>query len=337
MASQDINANRGDYVHKTVLLHESIDGLGIQPGDVYLDGTLGSAGHAVYAATFGAPEQPVIIIGIDQDDEALARSTARFNDTTNANLHNSSKQFLIKESYRNLDKVLDGLGIKNANRIMLDLGLSSDQFETSGRGFSFQKNEPLLMTFKSPRVESLATEKTNSGDYVLTARDIVNTWEEENIADIIFGYGDERYSRRIARGIVESRAERPIETTFDLVDVIKRATPTKYHHGKIHPATKTFQALRITVNDEIEALKEGLVKGFERLAVGGRMAIISFHSIEDRLVKNFYREQSTPREDGTESRGKVLTKKPLTASDQELSENPRSRSAKLRIIEKIRQ
>ncbi|MEI6057585.1 MAG: 16S rRNA (cytosine(1402)-N(4))-methyltransferase RsmH, partial [bacterium] len=235
------------------------------------------------------------------------------------------------EDLRTLDltKVLDGLGIQHANRIMIDLGLSSDQFETSGRGFSFQKNEPLLMTFKSPRVESLATEKTNSGDYVLTARDIVNTWEEENIADIIFGYGDERYSRRIARVIVESRAERPIETTFDLVDIIKRATPTKYHHGKIHPATKTFQALRITVNDEIGALKDGLVKGFERLAVGGRMAIISFHSIEDRLVKNYYREQVAA------GRGTILTKKPLTACAQEVSENPRSRSAKLRIIEKI--
>ena len=237
----------------------------------------------------------------------------------------------MKESYRNLDKVLDGLGMPKANRIMLDLGLSSDQFETSGRGFSFQRNEPLLMTFKSPKADIVA----NSGDYVLTARDIVNKWEEENIADIIYGYGDERYSRRIARAIVESRAERPIETTFDLVDIIKKATPSKYHHGKIHPATKTFQALRITVNDEIGALKEGLAKGFDRLAPGGRMAIISFHSIEDRLVKNFYKEKSVRAADGSGPAGRLLTKKPLTPSDREAAENPRSRSAKLRIIEKI--
>ena len=322
-----------ELVHITVLLHESIDGLGIQPGDVYLDGTLGSAGHAVYAATKGTLEKPVIIIGIDQDDEALARSQQRFAQLTqssneNSNF-NSTQHFFIKESYRNLDKVLDGLGIKNTNRIMLDLGLSSDQFETSGRGFSFQKNEPLLMTFKSPRINALSTDTANSGEYVLTARDIVNTWEEANIADIIYGYGDERYSRHIARAIVESRVERPIETTFDLVDLIKKATPSKYHHGKIHPATTTFQALRITVNDEIGALKDGLVKGFDRLAIGGRMAIISFHSIEDRLVKNFYRERAA---DGT---GKLITKKPIVPCAQEVSENPRSRSAKLRIIEKI--
>lgn len=316
----EATSQQTDLVHKTVLLHESIDGLDIQPGDVYVDGTLGSAGHAVYAATKGTPEKPITIIGIDQDEEALERSRARF-----TQLHLPVQQFLIKESYRNLDKVLEGLGIEKANRIMLDLGLSSDQFETSGRGFSFQRNEPLLMTFKSPRTDGTG----NDGSYVLTARDIVNTWEEENIADIIYGYGDERYSRRIARVIVENRAERPIETTFDLVDIIKKATPSKYHHGKIHPATKTFQALRITVNDEIGALKEGLVKGFDRLAVGGRMAIISFHSIEDRLVKNFYRERAA------ENVAKVLTKKPLTASDAELTENPRSRSAKLRIIEKI--
>jgi 16S rRNA (cytosine1402-N4)-methyltransferase len=341
------------YVHRTVLLHESIDGLGILPGDIYLDGTLGSAGHAIYAASKGTPSQPITIIGIDQDEEALERSEKRLAEImperkpwrlatitqpSNANSNfNSTKTFLIKESYRNLDKALDSLGIDTVNRIMLDLGLSSDQFETSGRGFSFQKNEPLLMTFKSPRADSLAPASASVGfahsaDYVLTARDIINKWEEANIADVIYGYGEERYARRIARAIVETRAERPIETTFDLVDVIKKATPVKYHHGKIHPATKTFQALRITVNDEIGALKEGLVKGFKRLAAGGRMAVISFHSIEDRIVKNFYRERAA---DGETGGGKIVTKKPLTPGDAERAENPRSRSAKLRIIEKI--
>jgi 16S rRNA (cytosine1402-N4)-methyltransferase len=208
---------------------------------------------------------------------------------------------------------------------MLDLGLSSDQFETSGRGFSFQKNEPLLMTFKE-----------NLGPEDLTAKQIVNTWDEENIADIIYGYGEERYSRKIAKGIVGARAVKPIETTFDLVEIIKNSTPSRYAHGKIHPATRTFQALRITVNDEINALKEGLEKGWERLAPGGRMAVISFHSIEDRIVKHFYKSKEwMEKADGTSERtANIITKKPITASHQEISENPRSRSAKLRIIEK---
>jgi 16S rRNA (cytosine1402-N4)-methyltransferase len=229
---------------------------------------------------------------------------------------NGSKLFLIRQNYRNLDQALDSIqpGMK-VNRIMLDLGLSSDQFETSGRGFSFQKNEPLLMTFK---------ENTTEAD--LTARQIVNTWDEANIADIIYGYGEERYSRKIAKGIVAARAIKPIETTFDLVDIIKNSTPSRYQHGKIHPATRTFQALRITVNDEINALKEGLEKGWARLESKGRMAVISFHSIEDRIVKHFYKSREG---------ASIITKKPITASHQEISENPRARSAKLRIIEKL--
>ncbi len=330
----DTTETTSHYVHKTVLLHESIDGLGIQPGDIYLDGTLGSAGHAAFVAQKSTSAQPITIIGIDRDIEALARSKERLEQITSTlnpdGTTNGTKVFLIQQSYRNLDIVLSDLGIQKVNRIMLDLGLSSDQFETSGRGFSFQRNEPLLMTFKSPQ----SVDAIGSGEYTLTARDIVNKWEEANIADIIYGYGEERYSRHIARAIVESRTERPIETTFDLVDIIKKATPSKYHHGKIHPATKTFQALRITVNDEIGALKEGLVKGFDRLAPGGRMAIISFHSIEDRLVKNFYREKASPGQDGSPPQGKIITKKPITAGNEELTLNPRARSAKLRIIEK---
>jgi 16S rRNA (cytosine1402-N4)-methyltransferase len=194
---------------------------------------------------------------------------------------------------------------------MLDLGLSSDQFETSGRGFTFQKDEPLLMTFKK-----------NPTEHDLTADEIVNTWDEANIADIIYGYGDERYSRRIAKSIVESR---PIKTTFELVEAVKLGTPSAYHRGRINPATKTFQALRITVNDEINTLKEGLRKGFEALNPGGRMAVISFHSIEDRVTKRFFKEVG----------GNILTKKPIVPSDEEKIRNPRSRSAKLRIIEKL--
>jgi 16S rRNA (cytosine1402-N4)-methyltransferase len=313
----------GETVHTTVLLHESIDGLGIQPGDIYLDGTLGGGGHAEYVAQLFADSPDncpkITIVGLDEDEDALARAKVRLERTARKigqlKGDNGVKLFLIKENFRHLDRALDSVGIPQANRILFDLGLSSDQFETSGRGFSFKKDEPLLMTF--------------SKNADLTARHIVNTWDEANIADIIYGYGEEKYARRIARGIVLARAEKPIETTFDLVAIIEKSTPFRYHHGKIHPATRTFQALRITVNDEINALREGLVKGWERLAPGGRIAVISFHSIEDRIVKHFYKEKAV------EGKAKILTKKPIIPSDQEIAENPRSRSAKLRILEKL--
>ena len=329
-----------ESVHTTVLLHESIDGLAIRPGDVYLDGTLGAGGHAELAAKIAVFQNGAItIIGLDQDAGALARTKIRLAPFEH---NNSAKLFFIQQNYRNLDQALDSIaeeigrvkGEAKVNRIMLDLGLSSDQFETSGRGFSFQKNEPLIMTFKeNPTIEDL------------TAKQIVNTWDEENIADIIYGYGEERYSRKIAKGIVEARAIKPIETTFDLVEIIKNSTPARYQHSNIHPATRTFQALRITVNDEINALKEGLEKGWARLEANtidtdeskGRMAVISFHSIEDRIVKHFYKSKEwTETAEGKKQRtANIITKKPIIASHQEISENPRSRSAKLRIIEKI--
>ena len=319
----------GETVHATVLLHESIDGLGIQPGDVYLDGTLGGAGHAEYVAQLFADSPDncpkVTIVGLDEDEDALARAKVRLERAVGKigqlKDDNDAKLFLIKENFRHLDHVLDSIGIAQVNRILLDLGLSSDQFETSGRGFSFKKDEPLLMTFGK--------------NAELTTRHIVNTWDEANIADIIYGYGEEKYSRKIAAGIIAARAEKLIETTSDLVAIIERSTPARYHHGKIHPATRTFQALRITVNDEINVLREGLVKGWERLAPGGRMAIISFHSIEDRIVKHFYKAKAAEVKEGGESSAKILTKKPITPSEQEIAENPRSRSAKLRILEKL--
>jgi len=319
----------GETVHATVLLHESIDGLGIQPGDVYLDGTLGGAGHAEYVAQLFADSPDncpkVTIVGLDEDEDALARAKVRLERAVGKigqlKDDNDAKLFLIKENFRHLDHVLDSIGIAQVNRILLDLGLSSDQFETSGRGFSFKKDEPLLMTFGK--------------NAELTARHIVNTWDEANIADIIYGYGEEKYSRKIAAGIIAARAEKLIETTSDLVAIIELSTPARYHHGKIHPATRTFQALRITVNDEINVLREGLVKGWERLAPGGRMAIISFHSIEDRIVKHFYKAKAAEVKEGGESSAKILTKKPITPSEQEIAENPRSRSAKLRILEKL--
>lgn len=295
-------------IHTTVLLKESIDGLNVSHGEIYLDGTLGSGGHAEYALekTRGVLK----VIGLDRDVEALERSKNR--------LKNYSNVILKEASYGDLDAVLDELGIEKVDRIMLDLGLSSDQFETSGRGFTFKNDEPLLMTFKKDPKE---------GD--LTAYQIVNTWEEQNLADVIYGYGEEKYSRRIARAIVLYREKKSIDTTGELVEIISGAVPIFYRKGRIHPATRTFQALRIAVNDELNTLKKGLVKGFERLEANGRMAIISFHSLEDRIVKNFNKEKADA------GVAKILTKRPITPTAQEISANPRSRSAKLRIIEKI--
>ena len=296
-------------IHKTVLLNEVINGLAINPRDVIVDGTLGGGGHSeAIAKIFGSDMR---IIGLDLDQEALYRARMRLDAfTTNTSFYNAS--------FRNLDEVLDDLHIPKVHKIIFDLGLSSNQFEESGRGFSFQKDEPLLMTFKK---------ELKPDD--LTAREIVNNWDEANIADIIYGYGEEMYARRIAKKIVEKRKIKPIETTFELVEIIKEATPFWYHRRKIHPATKTFQALRITVNDEIGSLKEGVKKGFERLEKAGRLAIISFHSLEDRIIKHYFKEKADSKE------GLLITKKPIVPSHSEIGENPRSRSAKLRIIEKI--
>lgn len=295
--------------HKTVLLHEAIDGLDIKAGDVFVDGTVGGGGHSEEVAKrFG---NSVKIIGIDQDSEALERTKQRL-----AALE--CNVTLTEGNFRDIDMILKNIGFDHVDKILLDIGLSSNQFEDSGRGFSFQKDEPLIMSFKKDITEE-----------DLTAREIVNSWDEENIRAILEGYGEEQFAWKIAKAIVAAREIKPIETTFELVEIIKSATPKFYHHRKIHPATKTFQALRITVNNEIESLKEAVLKGFEHLSPGGRIAIISFHSLEDRVVKQFFKQQE---EEGV---GKRVTKKPITPLEHEISENPRSRSAKLRIIEKL--
>ena len=279
----------------------------LREGATLLDGTIGGGGHAALAAqTF---RESISIIGLDMDEEALVRSEEALKPFT-------SKFVLKHENFRNLDKVLDELGQPLVDAIILDLGLSSNQLELSERGFSFKQNEPLLMTFKK-----------EVGESDITAREIVNEWAEESIADIIYGYGEEQFSRRIAKAIVEGRKEKPIETTDDLVEIIKKGTPFWYHFRKSHPATKTFQALRIAVNDELQALQQGMEMGFERLNKDGRMAIISFHSLEDRLVKHFYRKQY-------DLGLAEITKKPIVPDEEEVKENPRSRSSKLRIIKK---
>lgn len=296
-------------MHISVLLNEVITGLDIKPNDIFFDGTINGGGHSKAVSDRLGPNG--MIIGTDLDGVALAKAKERL-------FGSKAKIILAQSSFRNLDKVLTEAKISQVNKMLFDLGLSSNQFEESGRGFSFQKDEPLLMTFKDVPTTS---------DF--TACSIINQWDEENIAQIIESYGEERYGKKIAHAIVFFRKKSEIKTTKELVKIIEEAVPASYSRKRIHPATKTFQALRITVNDEIVSLKEGLGKGFERLAPSGRLAVISFHSIEDRIVKNYFKDMV--RQD----LGKLITKKPIVPSQNEEKQNPRSRSAKLRIIEKM--
>ena len=294
--------------HKTVLLQETIDGLNLQNDSsaksLVIDCTFGGSGHSKEVCK-RYPD--VKIIALDQDKGVFER--------VKDSLEGCNISF-VNENFRNIDKV----GVKDVDGIIFDLGLSSDQLENSGRGFSFMKEEPLLMTMKeNPSLEDI------------TALDVVNTWEEESLANVIYGYGEEKQARRIAKAIVDFRKKQKIETTSDLVKIIENAIPAKFRKGKIHYATKTFQAIRIAVNDELGALKDGLEKGFELLKVGGRMSVISFHSLEDRIVKRFFREKVMMGE------AKLINKKVIEASDEEIKRNSRSRSAKLRILEKIQQ
>ncbi|MDO8482700.1 MAG: 16S rRNA (cytosine(1402)-N(4))-methyltransferase RsmH [bacterium] len=294
--------------HIPVLLNEVIAGLDIKPDDVFFDGTINGGGHS--KAVYDKLNSKGVLIGTDLDETALGKAREKLQG-------GNAKVVLKQSSFRNLDTVLEQAQVPTVDKILFDLGLSSNQFEESGRGFSFQKDEPLLMTFKIKPMES-----------DLTAHRIINEWEEDNLAQIIESYGEERFAKKIAHAIVFFREKKEIKTTDELVNIIKEAVPKKYQHGRLHPATKTFQALRITVNDEIESLRDGLRKGFEHLTAGGRMAVISFHSIEDRIVKNFFRERVK------EEMGRLINKKPITPSQKEITENPRSRSAKMRILEK---
>jgi 16S rRNA (cytosine1402-N4)-methyltransferase len=295
--------------HISVLKDETIDGLAIHSGDIILDGTLGGGGHtAEIVKRFG---NTVKIIGLDLDADALPRALEALG------VMSHDTVFRVA-GFQDLDIVLDSLNIPHVDRIMLDLGISSFQLEDAGRGFSFKKDEPLVMTMKR-----------NPEDTDVTAYDVVNTWEEKTLADIIYGFGEEKFSRKIAHAIVEARKISPIKTTFDLVDIIDSAVGRAYKRMKIHPATRTFQAIRIATNRELQNIEEGIAKGFTRLEKGGRMAVITFHSLEDRIVKHAFVGLKN------EGHGHIVTKKPIVPSEKELQENPRARSAKLRIIEKI--
>jgi len=295
-------------MHKSVLLKESIEALALEEGKTFLDGTVGSGGHsAAVAHKWG---KSVTIIGLDRDSDAIKRSEERLRTL-------DAKFFLKQESFRNLDQVLEELDISSVDAILLDLGLSSDQFEEGERGFSFQNNGPLTMTMKkNPDAEDLTAEK------------ILNTFSESALELILRGFGEEKYSRKIAREIVERREVKPFKTTFDLVEAVLAVKPKNFRE-KIHPATRVFQALRIATNEELTALEEGLDKGFQTLKPGGRFAVISFHSLEDRIVKQFFRQLAD------NDKAKIINKKPIVPGDREVEENPRSRSAKLRIIRKM--
>lgn len=297
--------------HITVLQQEAVSMLNLSKDSVVVDCTLGSGGHAeTILKSLGSKG---IYIGIDVDKAAL-QANEHLQGLTKA------KVILVEDNFRYISDVLERLHIEKVDAILADLGWRMEQFEgESGepRGFSFAKDEPLAMTFGAPK------------DYAFTAYDIVNEWQEEDIANVIFAYGEERYSRRIARQIVKLREESVITTSLQLAEVVKSAVPKMHSNKRIHPATKTFQALRIAVNDEFDALRELLLQGFEHLRPHGRMAIISFHSLEDRIVKESFRTLTRDQE------AVLVHKKPIGPSEEELQVNKRARSAKLRTLEKI--
>lgn len=291
--------------HVSVLPEETLDALAIEPGDTVVDATVGGAGHFVkIAERLG---QGGTLIGIDADAEALERARERMRGMDSAarpSVH------LVEDNFRNLNRILDRVGVRTIDKALFDLGWSGFQL-AGGKGFSFQADEPLLMTYGRPDAGS-------------TAADIVNSMPEKELADLIYTYGEERNSRAIARAIVAARKSARILTTGQLAAIVAGAGT---RGGRTNPATKTFQALRIAVNDEFDALSEGLAAAYERLAPGGRLAVISFHSSEDRIVKQFMKDRAA-------AGGVAVTRKPVAPGRAELLANRRARSAKLRVIEK---
>lgn len=297
--------------HVSVLVPEVLALLNVQSGSGVLDCTVGNGGHSeAILDVLGNGT----LIALDQDRQALARSKVRLEDKAK---HAGAALHLVSENFRRLDSALQSVGVEKVDAILMDLGWSSEQVEESGRGFSFLRKEPLLMT--------LGESTSETGE---TAEDIVNTATEEELADLIYTYGEEQFSRRIAKGIVEARAEGQISTTDRLVEIILESVPKFYQKRRIHAATKTFQALRIAVNDELSVLRDALPKALSCLNSGGRLVIITFHSLEDRIVKHTFREWVY------ESKGSLLNKKPILAGPEEIAANRKARSAKLRGFQK---
>jgi 16S rRNA (cytosine1402-N4)-methyltransferase len=309
-----------DYGHKPVLLDECIEALAIRPDGIYVDGTLGRAGHSleiVRRLTTGR------LIALDRDESALAAARIRLADYMD-------RVTLVHSNFSRLGEVLRELGIDGADGMLFDLGVSSPQLDDAQRGFSYKQDAPLDM-----RMDTTAA---------LTARELVNTASYEELRRILFEYGEERYAPAIARAICREREQMPIETTLQLADIIRSAMPGQALREKQHPAKRSFQAIRIAVNDELGELEPMLSAAEENLRPGGRLAVITFHSLEDRIVKRKLRELSTgctcPPEFpvcvcGKKPKMELLTRKPIVSGEQELEENPRARSAKLRVARKL--
>lgn len=307
-----------DFQHISVLLNESIEGLNIKPDGIYVDGTAGGAGHSSEMAkrlTTGK------LIALDKDPDAIKTATERLGKYPCA--------IVVHSDFADIPKVLDSLGIDKVDGVLLDLGVSSHQLDDAERGFSYHNEAPLDMRMSQEG---------------MTAYDLVNTASGAELAKILYDYGEEKFTPRIVNAIVDARAIKPIETTTELAEIVKNAVPAAARRDGGHPARKTFQAIRIAVNGELDRLSEALDRAFERLAPGGRFAIITFHSLEDRMVKQAFNEYTKgctcPPEFpvcvcGKKPRGKLVNRKPIEPSAEEQEYNHRSRSAKLRIIEKL--
>ena len=311
-----------EFHHISVLLNECIDNLNIRPDGIYVDGTMGGGGHSLEIAkrlTTGR------LICIDQDPnahEAAGKRLAEYKDRIT----------FVRDNFGNIKSILDSLGREKIDGMLLDIGVSSHQLDEAERGFSYQQDAPLDMRMNPDRPFS--------------AYDVVNGYDEDELDRVIFTYGEERWARRIAQFIVKEREAKPIETTGELVDIIKKAVPKGARKDGPHPAKRTFQAIRIEVNGELEVLQRAIDDVAARLAVGGRLCIITFHSLEDRIVKEAFRKQENPCicppqfpvcVCGKKPLGRVITRKPILPSKEELEENPRSRSAKLRVLEGVSQ
>ena len=308
------------FVHKSVLLYETVGSLNIKPGGIYVDGTLGGGGHAYEVCKrLGGGR----LIGIDQDADAIRAAGERlapFKD----------KVTIVRSNYQNIENVLKELNIEKVDGIYLDLGVSSYQLDTASRGFTYREDAPLDM-----RMDQRNTQ---------TAADIVNTYSEMELYRIIRDYGEDKFAKNIAKHIVQERAKKPIETTGELTEIIRASIPMKVQVTGGHPAKRTFQAIRIELNKELEVLQNNLDDMIDLLNPGGRICIITFHSLEDRIVKTNFKRNENPctcPSDfpvcvcGKKSKGKVVTRKPILPSEEELEVNSRSKSAKLRVFERV--
>lgn len=295
--------------HIPVLLHETIDLLDPKAGDVVVDCTFNRAGHSLHLAR--KIGRSGVLVGFDLDHVALLEGRKVLEE----NLTETPNIILCETNFRHIASVLKENAVSEVHVLMADLGLSSQELDESGRGFSFQKDEPLTMTLSSREGQ------------LITAYDVVNHWSQETLQQIIRSFSDESFAGRIARNIVEAREKKPIATTKELADIIFHSVPSLYKRGRIHPATKTFQAIRMAVNDEVGALEELLSSLPKVVQKDGRVAFISFHSIEDRLVKNYFKDNKND--------WVPITKKPITPTGEEEKSNPRSRSAKLRVYKKL--